>query len=508
MGEREQWGTRVGFILAAVGSAIGLGNIWRFPYMAAENGGGAFFIPYLFALLTAGIPIMILEFGIGHKFRGSAPLTFAKLNRKWEWLGWWQVLVCFFISVYYVVIIAWAISYVGFSITQAWGDNAIGFFLHDYLNYMNADLSAKTGSPLDFVGIRTGVLLPFLLVWGITFLALYGGVKGGIEKACKILMPVLLVMTILMAIRGVTLPGAAEGLSYLFQPDFSRIFDAKVWTAAYGQIFFTLSIGFAIMIAYSSYLPKKSDIVNNAFMTSFINCGFSLLAGIATFGVLGHMAFQSGQPVADVAGSGGIGMAFWTFPTAISSLGSLAPLFGVLFFLSLVFAGLSSQISICEAAISAFMDKFNLERKTAVIIYTVVALLTSSMFLDATGLDRLDIIDYFTNQLGIVFGALIEIILIGWLFNIKSIQDHVNPISDFTVGSWWTIAIKFITPIVLGYMAVIKTYSTIVEGYGGFTVTELAVFGCLVMAIILIGGLIFSSFKWKDEHSTIKGDVR
>lgn len=125
--KRETWGSRAGFILAAVGSAIGLGNIWRFPYMAFENGGGAFLIPYFFALVTAGIPILILEFSLGHKMKGSAPFTFAKLNRKWEWLGWWQVFISFVIAVYYVVIVGWAISYVGYSFTLAWGDKTVAF---------------------------------------------------------------------------------------------------------------------------------------------------------------------------------------------------------------------------------------------------------------------------------------------------------------------------------------------------------------------------------------------
>ncbi|MBM7855107.1 NSS family neurotransmitter:Na+ symporter [Desulfohalotomaculum tongense] len=496
MAKREQWGTRAGFVLAAVGSAIGLGNIWRFPYMAAENGGGAFFIPYLFALLTAGIPILVLEFGIGHKFRGSAPLTLAKLNRRWEWLGWWQVLVCFFIAVYYVVIIAWAISYVGYSLSQAWGDDPGGFFFGQFLGL--------TEGPFDLGGLRTNILLPLLIAWGVTFLALFGGVKGGIEKANKILMPVLFIMTILMAVRGVTLPGAAEGLNYLFQPDFSKILDYKIWTAAYGQIFFTLSIAFGIMIAYSSYLPKKSDIVNNAFMTAFINCGFSLLAGIAVFGVVGHMALIQGKPVAEVAGSGGVGMAFISFPAAISTLGSLAPLFGILFFLSLTFAGLSSLISINEAAIAAFMDKFNLARKPAVIIYTAVATTCSLLFATGAGLYILDIVDHFINSFGIVFGGLIEVILIGWLFNLKSIQDHVNPISELKVGSWWQFALKIITPVVLGYMAVMNLKGDLTTPYGDYPQDALLWFGWVVMVVVIVGGFLLSALKWKDEQSLIK----
>ncbi|MBO8136524.1 MAG: sodium-dependent transporter [Desulfotomaculum sp.] len=496
MGQREQWGTRVGFVLAAVGSAIGLGNIWRFPYMAAENGGGAFFIPYLFALLTAGIPILILEFGIGHKFRGSAPLSFAKLSRKWEWLGWWQVLVCFFIAIYYVDVIAWAISYVGFSLSQAWGNAPADFFFGEYLGLSEG--------PFDLGGLRTGILFTLIIAWAVTFLALYGGVKGGIEKANKILMPVLFIMTVIMAVRGVTLPGAAEGLNYLFEPDFSRIFDYKVWTAAYGQIFFTLSIAFAIMIAYSSYLPKKSDIVNNAFITAFVNCGFSLLAGLAVFGVVGHMALNQGKPVAEVAGSGGVGMAFITFPAAINTLGSLAPLFGILFFLSLTFAGLSSLISINEAAISAFMDKFNLARKPAVIIYTGVAAACSLVFATGAGLYILDIVDHFINNFGIVFGGLIEVLLIGWLFNLKTIQDHVNPISEIKVGSWWPFCIKFITPVVLGYMAVMNLINDFKEPYGGYPLNALFWLGWFVIIIVIVGGFLISALKWKDEQSLIK----
>lgn len=497
MEQREQWNTRIGFILAAVGSAIGLGNIWRFPYMAAENGGGAFFIPYLFALLTAGIPIMILEFGIGQKYRGSAPLTFARLNRKWEWLGWWQIMVCFFIAVYYVVIIAWAISYVGFSVTQTWSGGASDFFFGTFLGL--------TGGPFELGGIRTGIVLPLLLAWFINFLAIYGGVKGGIERASKIMMPILFILTIIIAIRGITLPGAAEGLNYLFKPDFSKILDYKVWTAAYGQIFFTLSIAFAIMITYSSYLPKKSDIVNNAFMTSFINCGFSLLAGFAVFGIIGHMALNQGQAVAEVAGSGGVGLAFITFPTAISALGSLAPLFGILFFLSLTFAGLTSLISINEAAIAAFMDKFNLARKKAVIIYTVVAAAVSLVFATGAGLYILDIVDHFINNFGIVFGGLIEVILIGWLFNLKSVQEHINAISEFAAGLWWLFTIKIITPVVLGYMAIMNLFGDLRTPYGDYSSTALFWLGWFVMILVVAGGFILATLKWKDDQYLVKG---
>lgn len=416
--EREQWGTRAGFILAAVGSAIGLGNIWRFPYAAYESGGGAFLIPYFFALLTAGIPILILEFSLGHKYRGSAPLALAKVNPKFEWLGWWQVFVAFAIAVYYVGVVAWSISYTGFSLNQAWGADPEGFFFGTYLGLAEGGL-------FDFGGFRTGILIPLLIAWVVSFIVLYSGVRKGIELANKIFIPVLILMFLIISIRGITLPGAAEGLNYLFKPDFSAITDWKVWLTAYGQIFFSLSIGFAIMTAYSSYLPKKSDIVNNAFITGFGNCGFSLLAGIGVFSIIGWMAGVQGLPFEEVV-TQSIGLAFVAFPTAISQMPVAPALFGILFFLSLTFAGMSSFISINEACISALMDKFGASRKKVVPLYCLVGGAISLWMATGAGLFFLDIVDHFSNQIGITFGAIFEAILIGWFFKINILSKLHN----------------------------------------------------------------------------------
>jgi len=190
---RDQWGTRLGFILAAIGSAVGLGNIWRFPYVAASNGGGAFLFPYFFAILTAGIPILILEFTIGHKFRGGAPVALSRMNKKWEWLGWFQSAVAFFITVYYVAVVSWALSYVWFSFTQAWGTDTKSFFFGDYLHL--------TDGPLVIGGIQVNILIPFLLIWAASYYILSKGVKSGIEKANRIMIPTLLVLTAVIVVR-------------------------------------------------------------------------------------------------------------------------------------------------------------------------------------------------------------------------------------------------------------------------------------------------------------------
>lgn len=413
------------------------------------------------------------------------------MNPRWEWLGWWQVFVSFVISVYYVVIIGWAISFVYFSLSQAWGSDAVGFFVGDYLGL--------TGGPFELGGIRWGILAAVVIAWLINYIVLLGGVKRGIETANKIFMPLLFILTIIIAIRGITLPGAVDGLNYLFQPDFSRILDYKVWTAAYGQIFFSLSICFAIMIAYSSYLPRKSDIVNNGFMTAFINCGFSLLAGLAVFGVLGFMANAQGVELKEVVNSG-VMLAFTTFPTAISEMPVAPELFGIMFFLSLVFAGLSSEISINEAVISSLMDKFNAPRKKVVNIYCLVAFLISLVFVTGAGLYILDIVDHFINNFGIVFAGLLEVILIGWLFGLNKLKDHINPISDFRVGTWWNVMLIAVTPLVLGYMAVANLIGDLTAPYEGYPTSALLVMGWLVVIAVVIMGFVMKAVPWKDEN--------
>ncbi|HIF9085682.1 TPA: sodium-dependent transporter [Photobacterium damselae] len=480
---REQWGSRAGFILAAVGSAIGLGNIWRFPYMAYENGGGAFFIPYLFAMLTAGIPFMIMEFTLGHKLRSAAPRAFAKLGGKYEWLGWFQVFIAAVIAVYYVAVIGWAISYLGFSFKQSWGSDTNAFFFSEYL---------KLGehSPSQLGGFQLHIAIPMMIAWAITFAAIYSGVKGGIERASKIMMPLLFIMVLGLITRVVFLPGALDGLNYLFQPDFSKILDAKVWSAAYGQIFFTLSVGFAIMIAYSSYLPSKSDINNNAFMTVLINCGFSITAGVLIFAVLGYMAQEQAKPLTEVV-SAGVGLAFVTIPAAINLLP--APyILGPLFFLALVVAGLSSHISIIEAVTSAVIDKLNWSRKKAAIVVCGTGFIVSMAFATNGGLLLLDLVDYFINNVALLSSCLLELLIVGWLVKIADIRQYANSISDFNIGKWFELCIRFISPIMLAIILVTNLYKTLAEGYGGYDISDLLTLGWGLVGMMIVVSIIIN----------------
>lgn len=489
---RDQWNSKVGFLLAAIGSAVGLGNIWRFPYVTATSGGGAFLLPYFFAIITAGIPLLILEYTIGKTYRGGAPVSLARINRKFEWLGWFQVMVAFMILVYYFAIVVWTLSYIGYSFTGAWGADPQGFFFGKYLG-------ASSG-PFDFAGLRLNLLVPFLVCWVLIAVILYRGISGGIELACKVSLPLLFLMMIIIVIRGLTLPGAVEGLNYLFTPDWAALKDPKIWVSAYGQIFYSLSVGFAIMIAYSSYLPRKTDIVNSAFITATANHGFELLAGIGVFSVIGFMAYEQGSTVKEVAG-GGIGLAFITFPKAISSLPALNILFGVCFFGALFIAGVTSVVSIAQAVISGMHDKFNMDHKKAVTVVIVPAFVISTLFITGAGIHILDIVDAFTNQVGIAVGGVLEVLLICWLFNPEKLRQEANQFSNFSVGKWWTLCLKFVTVIVLGVMTVLNIYTYATKGYGEYEMKAITTYGWGVIVIIVVGAIIFTLKKGKPHYA-------
>lgn len=483
MSNRGEWKTRTGFILAAIGSAVGLGNIWRFPYVVASNGGGAFMIVYLIALLTAGVPIVILEFSIGHKMHKGAPGSFKVLNPKWELLGWFQVFTSFAIIVYYTAIVGWSFGYAFNSLNGlAWGNDTKGFFFETFLKL--------TDGPFNLGGLNMNVFIPLVIVWVLVYVVLVSGVESGIEKANKTLMPLLFIMILIILVRGLTLPGALAGIDFMFKPDFSKIANPNVWVAAYGQVFFSLSVAFAIMITYSSYLPEKSDIVNNGFITSFADCSFSLLAGLSVFSMLGYMANNMGVSVSEVS-TAGPGLAFVVFPQAINALPGFNKIFGAIFFLSLSFAGFTSTISIAEVIIAAIVDKYNITRTKAVTFVVLIAGIVSIAFATGAGLYILDIVDYFVNNYNIVLGGLMEIVLVGWIYKLTSLKEHANAISDFKLGGWWDFCLKILTPIMLIIMLVLKFLNDIKVPYENYPQKALIILGWSMPILGLLCGIIF-----------------
>jgi len=485
---RETFSSRRLFILSAIGSAVGLGNIWRFPYIAYENGGGAFLIPYLVALLTAGIPLLFLDYAVGHKFRGSAPLAYRRMNRGAEVLGWWQVLVCFVIAIYYAVIIAWATMYTFFSVTKAWGDDAEGYFYNDFLQ-----IAEVPALGFDFV---PGVLWPLLAVWAVVIGIMVLGVRKGISRANGIFLPLLVVMFVILVITSLFLPGAMDGLNAFFTPDWAALANPGVWAAAYGHIFFSLSVAFGIMVTYASYLKRKSDLTGSGLVVAFSNSGFEILAGIGVFAALGFMAQAAGTGVDEVV-SGGIGLAFIAFPTIVSQA-PLGALLGVLFFGALVFAGLTSLISILEVIVAAVQDKLGWARVKASLAVTVpVAFISLVLFPTATGLYLLDVSDAFVNSFGIMLGALVAVVAIAWLYRrLPMLAEHLNAVSTVKSRRGWMVLVSVVAPIALAYMLINDLITKITTPYEDYPAWFLNVFGWGMSIGLIVVALILTLIPW------------
>ncbi|WP_083379035.1 sodium-dependent transporter [Boudabousia tangfeifanii] len=494
--ERETWSSRPMFLAAAIGSAIGLGNIWRFPYIAYENGGGSFLIPYVIALLTGGVAMLFFDYAIGHRFRAAPPLAFARIARWAEPIGWVQTLITFFIAVYYMAILAWSAFYTYYSFTLAWGDDPNAFFFENFLKMDGA--SVYSG---NYLLALTAVLV---LIWVALLAVMSLGVEKGVGRVSKFAVPTLIVLFILITIRALTLKGAADGLNALFTPNWDALFEPSVWMAGYGQIFYSLAVGFGIMLTQASYLKRRSDVTTTAWTVAFANSSFEVLAGIGVFAALGFMSAQSGKPIADVV-TNGIGLAFIAFPQIISQMPG-GPLFGVLFFGSLFLAGFTSMFSIIEVPISACMDKFALSRRKAVVLVGGLAAVISVVLLPTTsGLPALDIMDKFINVTGIVFIAVVTLVVVGWGKGMFSVlEDHLDAISTLPTKYWWKLSVGVLTPVILAITFWGNMKELLASPYGDYTQAQLGVYGWGLTAVMYVGAIALGLSKW---HGNVSFDV-
>ena len=499
--DRGAFRGRTAFIFAAIGSAVGLGNIWRFPAVAYENGGGAFILPYLVALLTAGIPLLFLDYAIGHRWRGSAPAAWRRFRRWTEFIGWWQVLIALIIALYYALILAWATNYTIFSLDQRWGDDAAGFFGE----YTQALGGAGATVSFDYV---PAVLISMLVVWIAVIVVMALGVQKGISASAVVFIPLLVVMFIILVVRSLFLPGAIDGLDAFFRPNWAALADPGVWIAAYGQIFFSLSVAFGIMLTYSSSLKKKTDLTGSGLVVGFANSSFEILCGIGVFSALGFMAQAQGVAVDEVVVAG-VGLAFIAFPTIISEAPAGA-LIGMLFFGSLVLAGFTSLISIVEVVIAAVQDKFGLARVSSTLLVCVpIAIVSTVLFSTTMGLPLLDVMDKWANEYGIVAAALVSSLVVAFVVRgMPTLRDHLNFRGTFHIGRWWYACVAIIAPLVLGISLIISTVSLLTadgtyEGYPGWFVLT---FGWLMAIGLVVVAVILSLIPWPAGSNLYKDD--
>jgi len=505
--ERETWSKRSYFIFAALGSAIGLGNLWRFPYLTYKYGGAAFLIAWMVGLVLIGLPWLIVEFGMGKYFQSSAPGVFEGIGKKWEWLGWWAVFCAFLIDTYYTVVMAWALRYVGASATMAWGSGEAGakgassFFFKNVLQLSSGP--DKLGAPIGTL------VLCLLIVWIFIFLIIYKGTKV-IGPVSQYVMIIAWVSLVVLVLRGLTLPGAMKGLNYYLSPDFSQLGHLDLWFAAFSQIAFTLSLGMAGMYAYGSFIKKKGDVNNNAFITGFGNCATSFFAGFAVFSVVGFIMQSLSIPVGEVSTSS-VGLAFVTWPVAISMLPGANSLFGIVFFSALFIVGLSSAYFLAYGGvISPLMDKFGWNREKTSLIFCIVSFLIGILFTTNGGLYwGPDILDRAVAFYGLLITGILALLVVGWVFPVSKLREYVNKTSDFKVGIWFDWMVKLVAPIGLTFVVLYGGFiPDIKASYGGYP-RWASNFIWIVLIVTLILSFVLQSIKTKGVSvSNTKSEVK
>lgn len=503
--EKGLWDSRTAFVLAAIGSAIGLGNIWRFPYICYKYGGGSFLIAYIVALFVAGIPLLLLEFALGYKMAGSAPLAFSKLKflfrgsaeeaeqsekkGNFQWVGWIALFIGFFITCYYAVIMGWSFDYLWYSAKMSWSQLGPEKFFYENVLHL-------TDSVFNLGKLQVPVIIGLILSWVWIILSIWKGAKT-VGKVVFVTVTLPWLLLIVFVVRGVFLPGAIEGIKYYLIPNFSMLLNFEIWHAAFSQVFFSLSIGFGIMIAYASFLPPKSDIANNAVIIALADAATAFVGGFAVFSALGYYAKLSGVSVCDVMQSGPH-LAFVTYPEIISKL-PLAPVFGVLFFLMLLTLAIDSAFSLVEGIVAGLMDKFNTSRTKTNLGVAAAAFTVGLLFTTGAGLYWLDITDHFMNNFGLFTVGFLESLIIGYAICPEDIRNYINSQSEIKIGKWWTYSVKYFIPIISLVLLFFSIKSILFSNYGGYPALAVFLGGWMPLLIAVIGAYYLSTKKipWK-----------
>ena len=487
MANENKWGSNITFVLAMIGSAVGLGNIWRYPYVLYSNGGGAFYIPYLVAIVALAIPFLILEYGVGYNYQSSFTKAIVKLKPKFEFYGWILPVVVFIMTVYYSTIIGWDGIYLFLSFFKGWGA--------DPNTYLNVNLLQATDSLSGVFNFIPFIAVFMLVGWFIVWFISHKNLDEGLGKVCKIFVPLLFVVTLFIVIFSLTLPGASIGLAELFNPDWSHLWHFDIWMAAFGQIFFSLSLGMGAGFTYASYTNDDIDLISSGLKVILANCAFENFAALGVFSILGYMSIQSGTPVSEIV-SQGTTLIFVAYPQVFNILGTLGLILGPLFFFTVYIAGITSMLSSFEVLSISIQNKFALTRYKATLILCVVGGIASMVYATSAGGYILGIADIFVNNIVIILSVFVECILFAWVFKAEKLIDFMNGRSKhFKLGKWWLSHVKYIIPILL-----------VVIWFGGLyelvamKTTESLIILIVLGLILIISSLIFSLAPAKSEE--------
>lgn len=430
--KRASFGGKLSVILVAAGSAIGLGALWRFPYIAGKHGGAAFLLVFLLSVLVVGIPAMLAEFAIGRKTRQNAVGAFRTISKRWSWLGYCGVLCALFISGYYYLIAGWSLEYLVNSATGQLYSSSLSF----------------TEQFNEFQGSYRPLIYGIIFIL-MTYFIVSRGVEKGIEKASNVMMPMLFVILIVMAVRVAFMPGAAEGYRFFLSCDFAEAFKPETIMMAIGQAFFSLSVGMGCMVTYASYFKKNNNLVSTSLNVSLLTLLVSILAGLVIFPAV----FSAG-----IAPSEGASLAFVTLPEIFNGM-PFASLWSTIFFILVMLASLTSTISFNEVLTAYFAEEFKLSRRAAAITTMGLSVALSVLtFSKLFGVDYLDVFDKLTANVMMPLGAMFTCVLVGWflergfmkseLTNNETINRYIAPVVIFML--------RYITPLLIFYIFIMN----------------------------------------------------
>ena len=504
---REKWSSRTSFILASIGSAVGLGNAWRFPGLAAKYGGGAFLFVYLAAMLIIGIPLLMMEIAVARYTRQGAPGSMRAMNKKMEGVGWLAVSNGIGISIYYAAVFAWVILmfFLSFKFAGMTGDTEAASSLW-------ATTIKTTGTTEGWTTISWPVRGCLVLAWALAYLCIRNGTTS-VGKVVKFTVSLPVICLLIMAVRGIMLPGALTGLAKLFIPDWSALADSNLWVDAIGQVFYSLSTAMAIMFAYGSFLDKDSNIVIDTIIIAFSDLFISVLAGIVMFTTM------AGVGMLDSMSASGIATAFIIYPQAIVQISGSSifnMIFAFIFYFCLITLAIDSLFSIIEGTSTALSDKFKLDKKKTTLTIVIIESIFSLIYVTGAGLAVLDIVDYFINSYTLLITGILEMIVAGWFFKTAKILEELNRnTKGFKMPAWWFLpSIKIISPVVLAGLFIWNLVNLIKSGgiYGaadGYSLKSNIIFGWAIVVLILCSGLIIklivkikSSKGYKEDDRT------
>lgn len=491
MAERLHWPNQFVFILAAIGSAAGLGNLWRFPFLAYDHGGAAFVLVFILASIVVGIPLLLLEVGLGQMTQRGAPDAFGRVKKGLRFLGWLALVFGFMILAYYMAVMAWGIDYLGSAFTLSWQGDTEGYFFNQILNV--------TDGPGVVGGFAGPVIAGFLLAWAFVYFAAWKGVRS-VSKVVVWTATLPFVILAVLLVRALTLEGAMDGIRAFLVPDWSALGNSQLWLDAFSQVFFTLSLAFGIMIGYGSLNHPKTNITNSTIWIVVGNFLVSLLSGLVVFGTLGYMAHTQGVGLADVV-AGGPSLAFVTFPEAISLLPALVTLVAVLFFAMFVMLAVDSAFSLFESLAISIRDRFPHVSAEKIALFVAAAGIAAGLiFTTGGGIYYLDIADHFLVNYGLVIVGLLEVIAVGWLWKGDALKDYINGRSRWQLGRAWDVAIKFVIPLFLVILLVWNIYNEFAAPYEGYPLWALLTIGVLPLVLAPIIAALLDKFTGGSRH--------